>query len=506
YASPEQMCGEQVTKATDIYSLGVVLYELVTGNRPYHFDSKSLYEIVQAICKDDPIPPSSLNSGFQTIINEKAKNQIINRNFLKKDLDKIILKALRKEPERRYKSVEEFSEDISRLLEGLPVSAREDTIFYRSAKFYRRHQKAVLSVLAVASVFFLIGFSLNIFSNRTTINEFNAAESPEDVYQNLPIERNKGGTSNAEARIFYLKAHSLWSQRNLISLRKAAELFRKATEKDPEFALAFSGLSNSYFLLSVWGGVPAKEIFPQAKAASLKAIELAPEVAEGHLSLAMVHWLYEYDWQAADREFKTAIELNPDYARAPHWYGLFLAEMGRFDEAIESEKRALAMEPQSLPVKADLARVLFYARRFDESLAQYRGIIVNPHFGAIKFELLELYEAAGMTNEWAALMERGGGFDNLDNRKAFETGGMTGYWRKQIEMHQNSEISDWHDYYNLGTLYAQINDRERTFELLKKAIEVRDHRMAQIKIHPKVDNLRSDPRFIELLKQMNFDN
>ncbi|HEX8194982.1 MAG TPA: protein kinase [Pyrinomonadaceae bacterium] len=517
YASPEQMRGERVTKATDIYSLGVLLYELVTGNRPYNFDGKSPYEIVQAICADEPLPPSAVNAGCGLRIAESKNStrsayEKITRQDNKKsnpqsrDLDKIILKALRKEPERRYQSVREFSEDVSRLLKGLPVSARQDTIFYRGAKFFRLHQTAVLSSLAVAFAFFLIGFFLNMFSNQSITAELPAIKVSEDNYQDLPIERKKGGTDNVEARNLYLKAQFLWNQRTLMSLKQAAELFHRTTEKDPEFALAYSGLSNSYFLLSVWGGVPAKEIFPLAKAASLKATEIAPEAAEGHLSLAMVHWLYEYDWQAADREFKTAIELNPAYGRAPHWYGLFLAEMGRFDEAVATEKRALALEPQSIPVKADLARVLFYARRYDESLAQYREIIVNPNFGAIYPELLQLYEAVGMTNEWAVLMERGGGFDNPDVRKAYETGGMMGYWRKQIEMHQNSDISDWHNYYNLGTLYAQIDDREQAFELLNKAIDERDHRMAQIKVHPKLDNLRSDPRFIELLQRMNFDN
>jgi serine/threonine protein kinase len=503
YASPEQMRGERVTKATDIYSLGVLLYELVTGNRPYNFDSKSPYEIVQAICEDEPIPPSLAKINHRATISEKAKNQSSNRKFPERDLDKIILKALRKEPERRYKSVKEFSEDVSRLLKGLPVSAQQDSIFYRSAKFFKRHQMAVSSTLAAAFVFLLIGFFLNLSSNRATVNESNTAKPPENVYQDLPLARNKGGTDNAEARNIYLKAQFLWNERNMTSVKQAAELFRQATEKDPEFALAYSGLSNSYFLLSVWGSSPAKEIFPQAKAASLKAIEIAPEAAEGHLSLAMVYWLYEYDWKAADREFEKAIELNPNYARAPHWYGLFLGEMGRFDEAVAAEKRALALEPRSIPVKADLARVLFYARRYDESLAQYREIIVNPTFGAIYAELLELYEAAEMTNEWAALMEKTGDFDNPDVRKAYETDGMTGYWRKQIEIHQNPDIPEWHRYYYLGVYYAQTNDKERALEFLNKAIDQRNHRMAQLKVHPRFDNLRSDPRFNMLLQRMN---
>lgn len=506
YASPEQIRGEKIGRATDIYSLGVLLYKLLTGNRPYQLDGKSPYEIAQVICEAEPVPPSFLKIGQRSITTEKAKIQSSNRKLLKGDLDKIVLKSLRKEPERRYASAKEFSEDIACLLKGLPVSARQDTIFYRSVRFFRRHQTAVLSSLGAAFVFLLVGFSLNLLNNQTVVDKSSAAGFPENIYQNLTIEKNKGGTDNAEARELYLRAQSLWEQRTMMSLREAKELFLQATQKDPEFALAYSGLSNTFFLLSVWGNIPANEIFPEAKAASLKAIELAPEAAEGHLSLAIVHWLYEYDWQAADREFTRAIELNPNYGRASHWYGLFLAEMGRFDEAIAAEKRALEIEPQSLPVKADLARVLFYARRYDESLAQYREILsTNPYFGAVYAELLQLYEAAGMTNEWLALMKKTGALEKTYIRKAYETGGMKALLLKEIEMQQNSEISDWHRYYTLATLYAQINDKDSAFEFFNKAIEVRDHRMAQIKVHPNLDNIRSDPRFAELLRLMNFE-
>ena len=504
YASPEQMRGERVTKATDIYSLGVLLYELVTGNRPYDFDSKSPYEIVRAVCEDEPIPPSSLKSSHGITASEKAKNQSSNRKLQKRDLDKIILKALRKEPERRYLSVQEFSEDIARLIEGLPVSAGQDTIFYHGTRFFRRHQTAVLSSLAVALVFLLVSFSMNLFSSRAVVSESNNLKSLENMYRDVPTESKKGGTDNIEARSLYVKAQWQWEKRRLESIKDAAELFRQAAEKDPEFALAYSGLSNSYFLLSVWGLKPAKEMFPQAKAASLRAIELAPEAAEGHLSLAMVYWLYEFDWQAADREFKTAIALNPDYARAPHWYGLFLAEMGRFDEAVTREKHALVLEPQSIPVKADLARVLFYARRYEESWAQYQEILnTNPNFGAVYVELIQLYEAAGMINEWAALTDLSGGFNDPNLREAYEKGGLTGYWRKKVELAEKAGKAGG---YPMAVLYAKINNNDRAIELLYKALEERAHAMAQIKVHPELDNLRSDPRFAELLRRMNFEN
>ncbi|HEX8251343.1 MAG TPA: protein kinase [Pyrinomonadaceae bacterium] len=520
YASPEQMRGERVGKASDIYSLGVLLYELLTGHRPYNFDSKSPYEIVQAICEEEPLAPSRLmaegempNAKFKAaersngnLKTGKTEHEIIPHAG---DLDNIVLKSLRKEPERRYSSVFEFSEDVRHLLEGSPVSARQDTFFYHSAKFFRRHQIAVLSALAAAVIFVLAGFSLSFLNQRLNANEANYLLTSADPDQNLPIDKRKGGSDNPEARELYLKAQSLWNQRTILSLRQAVELFEQALEKDPQFALALSGLSNSYFLLSVWGRIPAKEAFPKAKVAASKAVELAPESAEAHLSLAMIYWLYEYDWQAADREFKQAIQLNPSYARAPHWYGLFLAEMGRFDEAIASEKRALEIVPNSLPVNADLGRVLYYARRYDESAEQYRKTVaMDPNFGAFYSELGELYEAAGMAEEWYALMEKIKAFNDPVFREAYQKDGMNGYRRKVLESLQSSQSVSrhWHYHYTQAEFYAQLGEKNAAFELLNTAFEERDHRMAQLKVNPKLDNLRGDPRFTALLKRIKLDS
>ena len=505
YASPEQMRGERVGKASDIYSLGLLLYELITGQRPYIFDSKSPYEIVQAVCNEEPVRPSVAGSRLSIANGLSAPGQLT--KIQNGDLDNIVLKSLRKEPERRYASVREFSEDIRRCLEGLPVAARRDTIFYRGAKFFKRHQTAVSSALAVGVFFVFTGFALSFFYQRSQTSGINAAITPADPDQNLPIEKRRGGSDDPEARELYLKAQFWWNQRTRLSLKQAAELFEKAAEKDPDFALAFSGLSNSYLLISVWGNLPAKEAFPKARAASLKAVELAPEAAEGHLSLAMVHWLYEYDWQAADREFNKAMELNPNYARAPHWYGLFLAEMGRFDEAIAAENRALEIVPNSLPVNADLGRVLFYAKRYDESAEQYRKTIaMNPNYEAFYSELLELYEAAGMTEKWIALTEKMGVISGPEFVDVYQKYGIDGYRRKAIESLQERQFTSWHYRYMQAEIHAQLGEKDAAFELLNKALEERDHRMAQLRVNPKLDNLRSDPRFIQLLRQMNLEN
>lgn len=512
YSSPEQLRGLPLTPASDVYSLGILLYELLTGLHPYEFLTRESHEILQTINDNEPPKPSEIfnirNDGANPKeLPENQKTKSKNQKQLNGDLDNIILMAIRKEPERRYLSVGEFASDIERYLNNLPILARKNGFSYRSRKFFKRNRTAVLSAIVVAFAFLLIGFSLSFFGGRVSDKQSVASTASSLAGSNLPIVKLKGGSSNKEARNLYSRAQSLWEQRTLLALRQSAELFQQATEKDPDFALAYSGLSNSYFLLSVWGNIPPKEAFPKAKAVSLKAIELAPEVAEGHLSLAMVHWLYEYDWQAADREFKKAIELNPNYARAPHWYGLFLAEMGRFEDAIESEKRALEIEPQSLPVNADLARVLYYARRYDESLSQYRKTIaMNPNFDAFYWELRELFEAKGMWKEWYEISDKINEFRNPVFREAFLSGGVSGYRRKVIEISFQDKVAAYSDYYARATFHAQLGENDLAIEFLNKAFEIRSHRMAQLKVNPKLDNLRSDPRFIELLQRMNFSN
>ncbi|CAN5852438.1 hypothetical protein BH20ACI4_BH20ACI4_15730 [soil metagenome] len=157
YASPEQITGEKLTTATDVYSLGVILYELLTGNRPFKTDSKNISEIIKAVCETDPIKPSAITNYELRITNknQNPKSKIQNPKLLKGDLDNIILKALRKEPERRYPSVEQFSEDIRRHLIGLPVSARKDTWNYRTSKFLQRNKIAAATSLLILII--LIG-------------------------------------------------------------------------------------------------------------------------------------------------------------------------------------------------------------------------------------------------------------------------------------------------------------------------------------------------------------
>jgi tetratricopeptide (TPR) repeat protein len=217
----------------------------------------------------------------------------------------------------------------------------------------------------------------------------------------------------------------------------------------------------------------------------------------------MTAWLYDWDWAAADREFNRSIELNPNYPTAHHWYGLYLGEMGRFDQAIAEEKRALILDPVSVPIYADLGRVYFYARRYNESLAQYqKAIELGPEWGSFYAELSMLYEQLGMYEEMIQTLEKLTREPQTELRQAYSANRMNDYWRKTVVGAERRGVSfSGHSY--LAGLYAKLGERDKAIHHLWAAYEAHDHMVTQLKVNATVDPLRSDPRFIELMRRLN---
>jgi len=184
-----------------------------------------------------------------------------------------------------------------------------------------------------------------------------------------------------EAYDLYLKGRYFWNKRTAQGFQQAIEHFGQAAAKDPTYARAYAGLADSYALMSSYGFAPAAELIPKARSAALRALELDERLAEAHTSLALISVNYDWDWETAEKEYRRAIQWDPNYATAHHWYAEFLGLQGRFEEAFAESERARQLDPLSLIIAVDHAVVLYFARQYDRAIAQFRAVIAaEPNF------------------------------------------------------------------------------------------------------------------------------
>jgi adenylate cyclase len=208
-----------------------------------------------------------------------------------------------------------------------------------------------------------------------------ARRSPTTFDRNRRNAHRRHDTENAEAFQLYLKGRYSWNKRTEEGYLKGIDYFDQAIRDDPNYALAYAGMSDCYALLSDSGVMTPGEGFPKAKEAATRALAIDEKLAEAHTSLGRVKRDYDWDWTGAEQEFKRAIELNPNYPSAHQWYAVYLSALGRHQEAIEEIKRALELDPLSLAVNSVTARVLYLARRYDEAIEQsHRTIEMDPRF------------------------------------------------------------------------------------------------------------------------------
>jgi TolB-like protein len=324
-------------------------------------------------------------------------------------------------------------------------------------------------------------------------------------------------TDNNEAYQLYLKGRYHWNKREIKEFQKAVEFFNQAIAKDPGYALAYSGLADSYSLFEAYGDFQAKDYLPLAKHAALKALELDPNLAEAHASHGKAIFYWDYDWAGAEKAFKRAIELDPKYATARLWYGEVLSLSGRHEEAIGEISKAVELEPFSMITNRELVKHLVYAKRFDEALAQNKR--VNELFpneqrfhyeNGLIFVSQEKYPQAFEEYWLSAKADKELEPKELEEmRDAYEKGGWGGFQKKahdRLLKSINDDLAKDKNKYiaaiNYATAYGYVEDREKTIEYLNKALEERSMAMLYLKVTPHYLFLRDDPRFQELLKKV----
>jgi TolB-like protein/DNA-binding winged helix-turn-helix (wHTH) protein/Flp pilus assembly protein TadD len=309
----------------------------------------------------------------------------------------------------------------------------------------------------------------------------------------------------------YLKGRYYFNQRTEDSLNRSIGYFQQAIARDPSYALAYCGLADAYALLGFRGGVPSKDALSHAKAAALKAIQLDDTLGEPHASLAFIAETHEWDWAAAEREYKLALELDPGDARAHHWYGGYLMYVGRFDEGIAEAKRARDLDPLSLPVNNALAGRLLVAGRVDEALKQLQETLeMNSHFAPAHQTLGWAYLNKGKhkeaIQEFQQALQLSGTDDHdimLDLGFAYAAAGDREEARRILAKLKELNGRGLVPSGSIGILYGALGDLNEAFAWLEKAYEERDPELTYLKVPGRrFEPLRHDARFQQLVRRV----
>jgi TolB-like protein/Flp pilus assembly protein TadD len=318
---------------------------------------------------------------------------------------------------------------------------------------------------------------------------------------------NKRYTENTEAYVLYLKGRYYWNKRTREGTTKSLEFYDRAISLDPNFALAYAGLADSYYGLSDQY-LPPQEVMPKARAAAQKALEIDNDLAEAHVSLGVVLMYYDWDWAGAEKEFTQAVRLNPRYALAHHHYKSFLMRMGRQEEAAREAALAHELDPTSLVIAANLGLPYYYGRDYDKALDYFRAASdMDPNFYFAHLFQGWAYEQKGQFAEAVQEFETCRRLDDSpiiigSLAHAYAVSGRRAEARALLSELQRTESGRFVDPYYLAVVYAGLGEREQAFEQLDRAYRARDETLTWLKIDPRLDPLRADPRFADLLQSL----
>jgi TolB-like protein/Tfp pilus assembly protein PilF len=318
-------------------------------------------------------------------------------------------------------------------------------------------------------------------------------------------------TEDTGAYEAYLKGRYYWNKRTEEALRKGIEYFQQAIAQDPGYALAYAGLSDSYNILGSYGYLSPKDASTGARAAATKALQIDDALAEAHTSLGYVIMKFDWDFLAAETEFKRALEINPSHVTAHIWYSYDPIYMGRRDEAITEMKRAIKADPLSLVAQSGLGRILYFVRQYDQAIAQLlRTLEMDPNF-LIAHRFLGLtYMEKRMFKEAieefrrAALSE--GSPETLAGLgHAYALSGRRNEALRIAQQLTGLSKQKYISGHEVAIMYLGLGDLEQAFAWLGKACQDRSYIVTEVKVDPKFDLVRSDPRFRDLLRRMKLD-
>jgi TolB-like protein/Tfp pilus assembly protein PilF len=318
-------------------------------------------------------------------------------------------------------------------------------------------------------------------------------------------------TDDVEAYNLYLKGRYCWNKRTEEGLKASVRYFERAAERDSDYALAHAGLADAYAVLGIaeYGFMPPRSVMPRAKEAALRALSIDDQLPEAQTQVAHIRAFFEWDWTQAEADFLKAMEIDPQYAFAMHWYASFLCAMGRHEEAVAMEKKARSVEPLSLIINKNVGTILYYAGRHDEALREYRKALeMEPDFARTHFFLGMQLSVAGQHDQAIAELETALKLDPGNSVILAVLGyayGMAGKAPEAADVVRRLEEARRRSYVpamNLAIVHAGRDDPDPVFEWLDAAYEERSSWLTSLKVEPMFERLRPDPRFDALARRI----
>ncbi len=342
------------------------------------------------------------------------------------------------------------------------------------------------------------------------------SEAASDIAQEIrgqvsPSQSNTAAAArtpvNPDAYEAYLKGRYFLNKRSPEGMKTGSGYFEQAIARDPQFALAYAGLADCYSLLGS-DVLPASVASAKARAAALKALELDPSIAEGHTALAIVHFYYDWNWNDAELELQRAIQLNPNFAAAHHWYSVYLSAMGRFPEAVQEAERAHELDPLSPSITTSLATQYRSAQRYDRAVEELSAVLeLDPNFAPAHQGLGKTYEAMGLWKlaieefqKSAALSHNTESLSALGH--AYSASGDRAEALKIVEQLQAQSSKSYVSPFDMAAIFTGLGDKPKALQYLEQAYRERDSRLPFLAVDRWFDPLHSDPRFVELCRRL----